>query len=272
MSASLPKMSNIINSNGLCYYKVPLNYTSTTDLRKYAFTVASKELDTEYNTHIFDASEYIPNCRPQNDQKSLYKPIAIISGTQDVPYTNNIGVSITAPLAGLVKNANLSSKIFFDDASRLPSGREELLNNALIAGFDEDSITFGTYQDTRDTIRSSGLYSGAVTGYLDVDNSKPSDYWTFMAIVASYTDEGEISDGYYMIGATSVEMALNDIYTQAKKEVNNEGFTVLVIPLSRGNAAQMYNVNGSQYMIPSQLPVQYQLHTDLISNAVVLPF
>ena len=267
MSVSLPKMSNIISSNGLCYYKVPLDYTSTTDLCKYAFTVASKELDLDFNTHVFDASEYLPNCSPANDAAGLYKKVAVISGTPDIPYMNNFGIPITAPLAGTVKNVNLNSGIFFNDNSRLDDEGISVLNSSQFIGFLENSLTIGQYQDTKDQVISSGMYSGSATSYLDINSSDPSKYWTFISKVLMPDSSIE---GYYMIGATSVEMKPSEIITQVSKEVNDDNAYISVVPLSCDNFAQMYVIEGTQSIIPQQLPVSYQMHTSAVSNAIVL--
>ena len=268
MSLTLPKMSNITYSNGLCYYKIPLDYIETTDTHRYVFTVAADDFDYEFNSHAFDAGDYQPNCEVQNDPRGLYKKVAIISGAPDITYQNSYGVTITRPIAGFIKNLNADNATVFDQEYV----DEEILSETKSIGFLDNRALIDNYSSLHNDVLESGLYHGGLTGYIPGSMTNESSYWTFISKV--WVD-GDSSKGFYVFGATTLKIIPselnNQIYTEFSPGFDDqESLSINTVVLSSGNFAQMYQVVGNQYRIPSGLPTDYYRHTEKVSNAVVL--
>lgn len=164
MSASLPKISDIIYSNNLCYYKIPSDYNETTDTHKYVLTVAANSYDPDFNSHLIDVMEYLPDSYPEGAKAGVYKRIAVISGSQDISSINDRGIAIETPI-GIVKK--YSNEIFSD--SDISEDEQDLV---MCAGFTGNSVNIGSYSSLNDAIRDLNQYHGGVTGYY----SDISDY------------------------------------------------------------------------------------------------
>ena len=260
MSASLPKMSNIIYSNNLCYYKIPLDYNESTDTHKYTFTVAagneSGNYDSNFNTHAFNMGRYLPECAPDN---IYYKKVAVISGTKDIFSVNNRGITIQTPI-GFVKNKD--DNVFSNE--ELPE--EEL--STTVVGFTGNSALFGEYQYIAENIIGSDTYHAGLTGYYGDE----SDYWTFISRVSRpLTSEGDVLDGFYVFGCTSIKMSPSEVYLAVSNAFNSSIYNISTAVLNSGKYAQMYYIDGSSFKIPSNLPTnEFLSHTGLVSNALVL--
>ena len=263
MSASLPKMSDIIYSNNLCYYKVPYDYNALTDTHSYAFSVAASEIDDEFNSHLFDASDYQPNAELSNDPKNLYKKVAIVSGTADYVYSiSKYGVEIKAPF-GTVKNEvttyDTETDYFIDSAKY-----------TTIAGFNANTVVFGSYENFHDEFINGGSYHGVVTSNAQEDIINNPYYRTFIAVAISASSDGDIdtSNSFYVIGATLIKLNQSELNSALLREF--QGLSISVVDLNYGDYAQMYYAYGSSYKIPDGLPLDYFSHSLKISNAVVL--
>lgn len=258
MSVSLSKISDMIVSNNLCYYKVPSNYNPLTDTHSYMFTVAANNFDGDFNSHLFYPIYGQPNSNVPNDTNKLYKRVLVISGTEDSNIgKSRYGIDISEPL-GLVR----SNEIIYDTINAEDSADVKLI------GFSSNNAQFSNYSTSYSSFKTGGMYHGVVTENI-VDQATPQ-YRTFIAFIRSLTSEGYTDEvnSFYIIGATTSKLTSQEVETSISNEFKDKDPTV--INLNSGNSAQMYVNDGASLKIPSGLPNDYSSHSEAISNAIVL--